>query len=101
MVHIQRMLREPPHTSIGGILDTDVEPMSPDATLGRVTRYLANYNLVGVPVVDDAARLVGAVTVDDVLDHILPEDWRETDDLDAAEIDADRDTPAGGDRDGT
>ena len=78
-------------------------PLAPEATLGQVTRYLANYNLVGVPVVDDATRLVGAVTVDDVLDHILPEDWRETDDLDAAEIDADRESaPAGGgEHDGT
>jgi Mg/Co/Ni transporter MgtE len=77
MVHIQRLLREPPHGSIGGILDKEIEPLSPDAPLGRVTRMLATYNLVGVPVVDDSGRLVGAVTVDDVLDHILPEDWRE------------------------
>ena len=77
VVHIQRLLREPPHASIGTILDTDLEPLSPNAPLGRVTRMLATYNLVGVPVVDQDGRLVGAVTVDDVLDHILPEDWRE------------------------
>ena len=59
------------------ILDNDPEPLTPDASIGRVTRMLATYNLVGVPVVDEDGRLLGAVTVDDVLDHILPEDWRE------------------------
>ncbi len=77
MVHIQRLLREPPHASIGGILDKDVEPLPPDATIGEVTRMLATYDLVGMPIVDESGGLLGAVTVDDVLDHILPEDWRE------------------------
>jgi Mg/Co/Ni transporter MgtE len=77
IVHIQRLLREPPHGAIGGILDKEIEPLGPEAPLGQVTRILATYNLVGVPVVDDDGRLIGAVTVDDVLDHILPDDWRE------------------------
>mgnify|MGYP006920589590 CR=1 FL=1 len=41
MVHIQRLLREPPHASIGGILDKDVEPLAPDATLGQLLAYSA------------------------------------------------------------
>ena len=77
IVHIQRLLREPPHGAIGSILDKEIEPLRPQAPLGQVTRILATYNLVGVPVVDDDGRLIGAVTVDDVLDHILPDDWRE------------------------
>jgi Mg/Co/Ni transporter MgtE len=51
--------------------------LTPASSIGRVTRVLATYNLVGVPVVDEVGRLLGAVTVDDVLDHLLPEDWRE------------------------
>jgi Mg/Co/Ni transporter MgtE len=77
LVHIQRLLREPPHAPVGGIIDRDVEPLLPTASLGQVTRMLATYDLVGMPVVDEEGHLLGAVTVDDVLDHILPEDWRE------------------------
>ncbi|MDX3101214.1 magnesium transporter MgtE N-terminal domain-containing protein [Nonomuraea angiospora] len=81
--HFQRLLREPPSTLLGGVIDPSIDPIRPDFTLREVTRYLANYNLVAAPVVDELGRLVGAVTVDDVLDHILPEDWREgTDDHD-------------------
>jgi flagellar motility protein MotE (MotC chaperone)/sporulation protein YlmC with PRC-barrel domain len=77
MVHLQRLLREPPHASVGGILDKDIDPFSPDMQLGEVARRLANYNMIALPVVDDGGHLLGAVTVDDVLDHILPDHWRE------------------------
>ena len=76
MVHYQRLLREPPATLLGSLVDTDTQGLSPDATLNEVSSYLASYNLLSVPVVDGNERLLGAVTVDDVLDHLLPENWR-------------------------
>jgi Mg/Co/Ni transporter MgtE len=76
LAHIQRLLREPPSSLVSGALD-DLEPLRPEAPLAEVTRYFATYNLVAAPVVDDKGRLVGAVSVDDVLDHLLPDDWRE------------------------
>ncbi len=79
LVHIQRMLREPPHAAVGGIIDKDIEPLGPQTTLGQLTRYLATYNMVSAPIVDDDGHLLGAVTVDDVLDHMLPQDWRDED----------------------
>ena len=77
MAHIQRLLREPPYTLVSGVVDTDLEPLGPDASLRAVTSYLATYNLVALPVVDEGDHLLGAVTVDDVLDHLLPADWRD------------------------
>ena len=77
MVHTQRLLREPPHQPVGQIIDKDVKGLPTSATLEQVHRQMAHYNLVAVPVVDELGRLVGAVTVDDVLDHLLPEDWRD------------------------
>ncbi|MDQ6875155.1 MAG: CBS domain-containing protein [Actinomycetota bacterium] len=77
IAHVQRLLREPPSSLIGGVIDDDIAPLPADTTLHDVASYLATYNLVAVPVVDDSRRLVGAVTVDDVLDHLLPANWRE------------------------
>jgi len=78
VAHIQRLLREPPSTLVGHVLDSDLEPLPPSATLEDVARHLATYNLVAAPVVDENNRLLGAVAVDDLLDHLLPENWRET-----------------------
>jgi Mg/Co/Ni transporter MgtE len=76
--HFQRMLREPPSSLISAVVDTDIDPLGPDCPLPEVTRHLASYNLVAVPVVDSEQRLLGAVSVDDVLDHVLPQGWRDS-----------------------
>ncbi len=76
MVHYQRLLREPPSTLLGSIVDTNTKGVNPDASLHAVSSYLASYNLLSLPVIDANDRLLGAVTVDDVLDHLLPENWR-------------------------
>jgi CBS domain-containing protein len=78
-VHFQRLLRYPPHERLGTLLDTELEPVSVHTPISQIHRTLANYNLVALPVVDDEHRLIGVVTVDDVLDHLLPEDWRNED----------------------
>ncbi|MEJ7629355.1 MAG: CBS domain-containing protein [Nocardioidaceae bacterium] len=77
--HFQRLLREQPSTLVSGVIDNDIEPLRATAPLDEVTRLLAHYNLVASPVVDDNGHLLGVVSVDDVLDHMLPEDWRERD----------------------
>ena len=80
VVHFQALLREPPSTLVGAIMDNYIDWPRPDASLEHVANLLAAYNLVALPVVDENAHLLGAVTIDDVLDHLLPEGWREQDD---------------------
>jgi Mg/Co/Ni transporter MgtE len=75
-VPLQRLLREAPAELVGGIVDSDLLNLAPETPLASVTRYFAAYNLVCGPVVDDQNHLLGAVTVDDLLDHLLPHDWR-------------------------
>lgn len=77
VVHIQQLLRSAPPEQLGNLVDSTLEPISDLAPLSEVARTLATYNLTAVPVVNDQSRLVGLVTIDDLLDHLLPEDWRE------------------------
>lgn len=78
-VHLQKLLREPPSTLIGGILDLDLPSLFAEDSQETAARFFATYNLVCGPVLDEDDHLLGAVSVDDLLDHLLPEDWREED----------------------
>lgn len=80
MVHLQRALREPPQTLLGTLVDTDIDAVLPDVHIATVVRLLATYNLAVWPVVDEDQHLIGAVSADDVLDKLMPTDWRDLDD---------------------
>lgn len=76
VVHIQQLLRSAPPEQLGTIVDKNLEPVSDQDDISVVSHTMASYNLNSLPVVNKEGRLVGAVTVDDLLDHLLPEDWR-------------------------
>ncbi|MFN8017345.1 MAG: CBS domain-containing protein [Acidimicrobiales bacterium] len=76
VVGFQRLLREQPSTLLSECVDDSTEPVAPDLPLRDLAERLASYDLLALPVCDPAGRLIGAVTVDDVLDHVLPEGWR-------------------------
>lgn len=77
LVHIQHLLREAPQTAVGGLVDPSIEPLAVTDHLAEVARRMAAYDILAAPVVDEEGRLLGVVSVDDVLDHLLPDDWRE------------------------
>jgi len=74
-VGFQRLLRRPPATRVGDCVEASVF-VRPDLPERELAARLAAYNLVSVAVCDEDGRLLGAVTVDDVLDHLLPAGWR-------------------------
>jgi CBS domain-containing protein len=76
VVGFQRLLREAPSKPLARCLDEEPEPIPVDTTERDVAARVAAYDVVAVPVTDTAGRLVGAVTVDDVLDRTLPRNWR-------------------------
>jgi Mg/Co/Ni transporter MgtE len=61
---------------VGRCLDSDTEAIDPNLPEMQVAQRLAQYDLLAIAVVDDGGRLLGAVTVDDIIDHLLPRDWR-------------------------
>ena len=75
VVHIQKLLREPPNMKLGQLLADD-PIVAADSSDRAVAEMLASYDLLAVAVVDDAERLLGAVTVDDVIDRMLGVGWR-------------------------
>ena len=79
IVHFQALLREPPSTQVGHLVLNDIEWPRAETSLEAVSSLLASYDMVALPVVDENAHLLGVVTIDDVLDHLLPEGWRERD----------------------
>jgi CBS domain-containing protein len=74
-VGFQRLLREAPSLLVGQCIEESsfIRPNLPEEA---VATRMAAYNLISIAVCDDSGRLVGAITVDDVLDRLLGADWR-------------------------
>ena len=75
-VGFQRLLREAPWVRLDECVDDEPEYLTADTPDEDVSARLAAYDLVAIAVCDEAQRLIGAVTVDDVIDHMLPSTWR-------------------------
>lgn len=77
VLHFQQLLRNPPHRHLGEIVDIDYNFCSPEDPIDKVAVIFATYDAFMLPVLDSKQRLLGAISIDDVIDHMLPDNWRE------------------------
>jgi Mg/Co/Ni transporter MgtE len=76
VVSLLDLLQSEPSQSVGALMDSDPVRVSADADLTDIALLMADFNLYSIPVVDEQDRVLGVVTVDDVLEATIPEDWR-------------------------
>ena len=73
---VVRLLRADPAVVLAQVVESDPPRVRPDADVHQVLRIMADYNLTALVVVDAADQMVGVITVDDVLELLLPTGWR-------------------------
>lgn len=73
---LARLLGFAREVPLSEVIDTDPPRLRTDADLPELARLMTDYNMTVAPVVDEGERLVGVVTVDDLLEIILPSEWR-------------------------
>jgi magnesium transporter len=73
VVSLRRLLLVPPDTPLKRIMTSEVYSVRADTDQEEVARQVASYNLLAIPVVDTENKLVGVITVDDVIDVIKDE----------------------------
>ncbi|HEU0250307.1 MAG TPA: CBS domain-containing protein [Solirubrobacteraceae bacterium] len=75
-VALAALLRAEPGKRLSTLVKHELPSLRADAPFEEVARLMADYNLTCAPVVDEHKRMIGIVTVDDVLEAMLPRGWR-------------------------
>ena len=70
------MVQADPSACLSDVYDDDPVRVGADTDVVDVAVLMSDYNLITIPVVDDRRRMIGIITVDDVLEVTLPDDWR-------------------------
>ena len=95
VVSVITLLQADPAETVAALMDSDPVRVTADADLTDIALLMADYNLYAIPVVDGDDRVLGVVTVDDVLEATIPEDWRRREPAPRPVRDTTEDSPAG------
>ena len=73
VISLRELLLHPPYRQLKNIMNTNVTSVTTDTDQDEVAHVISQYNILAVPVVDNSYKLVGIVTVDDIIDVIREE----------------------------
>jgi CBS domain-containing protein/sporulation protein YlmC with PRC-barrel domain len=76
VARLVELVQADPDSTLINVCDTDPVRVGADADIMDVAVLMTDYNLITIPVVDDERKLLGVITVDDILEVTLPDDWR-------------------------
>jgi CBS domain-containing protein/sporulation protein YlmC with PRC-barrel domain len=73
---LPELVRADPHQQVGAVADASLPAVATEAELPEVARVMSDYNMIAIPVIDADGTPVGIIAVDDVLEQLIPEEWR-------------------------
>jgi CBS domain-containing protein/sporulation protein YlmC with PRC-barrel domain len=73
---LAELVRADENQNVSELLDDFNPTVTTDADIPEVARVMSDYNLVAMPVLDADGRPLGIIAVDDVLELLVPEEWR-------------------------
>jgi magnesium transporter len=73
---LAELVRADSSCSLSSVVDSTCPTVSVDAEVPEVARVMSDYNLIAIPVLDSEGSLAGVIAVDDVLELLIPEEWR-------------------------
>jgi CBS domain-containing protein len=76
VVKVVTLLQADPAARLSDVFDDDPVRIGADTDVVDVAVLMSDYNLITIPVVDRNRIMIGLITVDDVLEVTLPDDWR-------------------------
>jgi len=77
VIALRGLILSDPSSPLKTVMRSDLQVALTDDSAADVAQKIAEYNLLALPVVDEAGEILGIVTVDDAIEILLPRDWRQ------------------------
>jgi Mg/Co/Ni transporter MgtE len=73
---LAELVLAPEQDTLQSLVETRLPVVTPETDVPELARLMSDYNLMAVPVVDGDGKPIGVVSVDDLLERLIPEEWR-------------------------